>query len=376
MRERILAVKLVEIDINLIDEDSEQPRREFDKKAIEELAESISEVGLLNPIKVYKVKYGRYKIVFGNRRYKALKMLGFRKIPCILSDNTDELDIYFEQLTENIQRRDFTPIEEAEGFQKLLDGDRWKLSKKYLSSRLGKTEKYITNKLALLVFGPEIRRIIHGGAEILAGQLSEEQALGLKDVPMAYRDQLALKVARDQRSARDAKRIAGLFVSEEFDAPTKEKFLKMPCHELVALSVDTERRQELAKAAEAKAAPAGAAPAAAPAKREAADGDEAAAPVFAEAAAVLTGAGEAAEPAAERPSREGAPAAPAAVARLLAAVPAAEAVPAEALAVLATLVDAERDALLAAVGASLNALEGRVAELTRIKAALEQGRKE
>lgn len=88
-------VKLVEIDLNLIDEDSEQPRREFDKTAIEELAESIREVGLLNPIKVYKAKYGRYKIVFGNRRYKALKLLGFRKVPCILSDNTDELDIYF-----------------------------------------------------------------------------------------------------------------------------------------------------------------------------------------------------------------------------------------------------------------------------------------
>ncbi|MDR7865713.1 MAG: ParB/RepB/Spo0J family partition protein [Sporomusaceae bacterium] len=369
-------MKLVEIDINLIDEDSEQPRREFDKKAIEELAESISEVGLLNPIKVYKVKYGRYKIVFGNRRYKALKMLGFRKIPCILSDNTDELDIYFEQLTENIQRRDFTPIEEAEGFQKLLDGEKWKLSKKYLSSRLGKTEKYITNKLALLVFGPEIRRIIHGGAEILAGQLSEEQALGLKDVPLAYRDNLALKVARDQRSARDAKRIAGLFVSEEFDAPTKEKFLKMPCHELVALSVDAERRQELAKTAEAKAAPAGSAPAVAPLKPAAADGDEAATPVLAEAAAVVTGAGDGAEQAADRPVREGAPAAPAAVSRLLAVMPAAEAVPAEALAALATLADAERAALLAAVGASLTALEGRVAELARIKAALEEGSKE
>jgi len=372
-------VKLVEIDINLIDEDSEQPRREFDKKAIEELAESISEVGLLNPIKVYKVKYGRYKIVFGNRRYKALKLLGFRKIPCILSDNTDELDIYFEQLTENIQRRDFTPIEEAEGFQKLLDGEKWKVSKKYLSSRLGKSEKYITNKLALLVFGPEIRRIIHGGAEILAGQLSEEQALGLKDVPLAYRDQLALKVARDQRSARDARRIAGLFVDEAFDAPTKEKFLKMPCHELVALSVDAERRRELAKAAEAKAAPAEAAPAMAGTKPQAADGDAAA--VVTEAAAETTGAVpavacETADHAAERPGGIEAETVPTAVARLLAAAPAAEAVPAEALAAVAKLAGAERERLLAAVEASLTALEGRAAELARIKAALELGRKE
>jgi ParB family transcriptional regulator, chromosome partitioning protein len=243
-------VKLVEIDLNLIDEDIEQPRKQFDKTSIEELAESIREVGLLNPIKVYKIKYGRYKIVFGNRRYKALKLLGFRKIPCILSDNTDELDIYFEQLTENIQRRDFTPIEEAMGYQKLLDGEgKLKVSKKYLSSRLGKTEKYITNKLSLLVFGPEIRKLIHSGAEIIAGVLSEEQALHLKDVPVEYRDQLALKVAKNQSSAKDVKRIAQLFVSAEAGVQLKEKFLKLPCHELIALSIDGERRKELEKSA-------------------------------------------------------------------------------------------------------------------------------
>lgn len=373
-------MKLVEIDINLIDEDTEQPRREFDKTAIEELAESIREVGLLNPIKVYKAKYGRYKIVFGNRRYKALKLLGFRKIPCILSDNTDELDIYFEQLTENIQRRDFTPIEEAEGFQKLLEGEKWKVSKKYLASRLGKSEKYITNKLALLVFGPEIRKIIHGGAEIIAGRLSEDQALGLKDVPLAYRDHLALKVARDQRSARDAKRIAGLFMDEGFDAPTKERFLKMPCLELVALSVDAERRRELAKAAEAaeaKAAAAGAAPVAAEAEIRVATP----AAMFTEAAAVPTGAGDAAEPAGSEAAAGltaagGAKTVPAEMARLLAAIPAVEALTPEALAALAALEDAERESLLAAVGASLAALEGRVAELARIKALLEKEGKE
>ncbi len=351
-------MKLVEIDINLIDEDTEQPRREFDKTAIEELAESIREVGLLNPIKVYKAKYGRYKIVFGNRRYKALKLLGFRKIPCILSDNTDELDIYFEQLTENIQRRDFTPIEEAEGFQKLLEGEKWQVSKKYLASRLGKSEKYITNKLALLVFGAEIRKIIHGGAEIIAGRLSEDQALGLKDVPLAYRDQLAMKVARDQRSARDAKRIAGLFMDEGFDAPTKERFLKMPCLELVALSVDAERRRELAKAAAAEAVPVAAE--AAEAAVVPAGGEDAAEPAGAEAAAGIIAAG------ADKT-------APAEVTGLLAAIPAVEALTPEAL---AALEGAERERLLAAVEASLAALEGRVAELTRLKATLERGRKE
>ena len=358
------SVKLVEIDLNLIDEDSEQPRREFDKKAIEELAESIREVGLLNPIKVYKAKYGRYKLVFGNRRYKALKLLGFRKVPCILSDNTDELDIYFEQLTENIQRRDFTPVEEAEGFQKLLDGSRWQVSKKYLSSRLGKTEKYITNKLALLVFGPEIRKLIHGGAEIVAGQLSEEQALGMKDVPLAYRDALALKVAKDGRSTRDVKRIAALFTAEEFDAPTKERFLKLPCHELVALSVDGERRRELAQeaAAAVSAAVAPAAPVIEPAAATAAwamdDGS-----VGADAAGGDAGPALFAAPADD-------------VAALLPAVPAFAPLPAATLARLAALAGEERQRLLAVAGAALDELAGHAAQWRQVQALLEGERRE
>jgi ParB family chromosome partitioning protein len=261
-------LKIVELNIDLIDEDSEQPRRQFDKAAIDELAESIREVGLLTPIKVCKAKYGRYKIIFGNRRYKALKQLGFRKVPCILAENVDELDIYFEQLTENIQREGFTPVEEALGFEKLLDQDgRWKISKKYLSSRLGKTEKYIANKLSLLVFGPEVRKIIYGGAAIVPGKLTEEQALSLKDVPMEYRDQVALKVAKDGRSVKDVKRIAQLFMSTDSSHQLKERLMHLPCQELVRIAIEndlTKQQEKVAEAAKAEAAKAEAAKTEAP----------------------------------------------------------------------------------------------------------------
>ncbi len=369
-------MKLVEIDINLIDEDSEQPRREFDKTAIDELAESIREVGLLNPIKVYKAKYGRYRIVFGNRRYKALKLLGFRKVPCILSDNTDELDIYFEQLTENIQRKDFTPVEEAEGFQRLLAGEKWQVSKKYLSSRLGKTEKYITNKLALLVFGPEVRKLIRSGAAIVAGQLSEEQALGLKDVPLAFRDSLAQKVAKDGRSVRDVKRIAALFCDAAFDDKAKERFLRMPCHELVALSVDDERRKELAQAAvdtkqaaEPGPAACGAGPTAAATEGQAAG--EAVCPAAAAVTLAEPAAASGAEPAAAGPFADGLPAE---AAKLLAMITAYRALPPEDIAALAALEGAARKRLLAAVEDSLAALSWQAAELTRIKTVLKKER--
>lgn len=236
---------IVEIDLDLIDEDKEQPRQHFDENANEDLIESIRTVGLLSPIKVYKTTNGRYKIIFGNRRYKAFKKLGFDKIPCILSDHDNELDVYFEQLTENIQRENFTPIEEALAFAKLLDSNgRWKISKKYLSSKLGKSEKYIANKLSLLVFGSEVRKIIHNGSEIIPGKLTEEQALTLKNLPVEYRDQIALKIANDQRSVKDVKRIAQLFINPERSNQLKEKLLNLPCQELVAISIESELYKE------------------------------------------------------------------------------------------------------------------------------------
>ncbi|MDR3561271.1 MAG: ParB/RepB/Spo0J family partition protein [Negativicutes bacterium] len=354
-------MKLVEIELKLIDEDIEQPRKQFDKVSIEELAESIREVGLLNPIKVYKVKYGRYKIVFGNRRFKALKLLGFRKIPCILSDNTDELDIYLEQLTENIQRRDFTPIEEALGFEKLLDGDgRWKVSKKYLASKLGKTEKHITNKLGLLVFGEEIRKIIHSGSEIAAGKLSEEQVLHLKDVPVEYRDQLAMKVAKDGRSAKDVKRIAQLFMSAEADPRLKEKFLRMPCHELIALSVDGERLKELEKAANPpKVEP--------PKAAESPEAAEVKAPKpEIEASLDLNPGVGAPEPAPRQKSQP-----QEIIQQQLGKIPAFQPLEPAIIATLSAMSGEERQRLTGSVGAAIATLESQVKQWTEIKAILE-----
>lgn len=337
-------MKFVEINIDLIDEDSEQPRRQFDKASIDELAESIREVGLLNPIKVCKAKYGRYKIVFGNRRYKALKQLGFRKVPCILAENADDLDIYFEQLTENIQREGFTPVEEALAFEKLLDaGGRWKVSKKYLAGRLGKSEKYVGNKLSLLVFGPEVRKIIHGGAAIVAGKLTEEQALSLKDVPMEYRDQLALKVAKDASSVKDVKRVAQLFVSAGNSNQLKERLLGLPCRELVRIAIENDLARQQEKAAEAP---------------KAAEVPKAAA-------------GDDGNPASDDDIIDNllgkAPPVYEALSQRLAKLAAWEPLDPETVARLAELPPAERQKLAAAVGAAVGTMESRLAEWVRIK---------
>ncbi|GGG70964.1 ParB/RepB/Spo0J family partition protein [Paenibacillus radicis (ex Gao et al. 2016)] len=216
---------IVQIATHLIDEDTEQPRYQFDEEALQELMNSIDELGLLSPIKVRETAGGRYKIIYGNRRYKACKTLGRPAIPCIVSTVTNELDIYLEQIAENLTREGFSPIEEAEAFHKLLNDPKFSSSTKFLSSKLGKPESYIKNKCELLKFSNAVKKLIVSGTEIRKDKLTEDQLLPLKDLPMEHRDPLALIMARDEMPVSDVKKIAKLFKDSEITPSTKDKLL-------------------------------------------------------------------------------------------------------------------------------------------------------
>lgn len=221
------------IPLSLIDEDQEQPRYNFNEESLKELAESIKEVGLLNPIKVKILENGRYKIIFGNRRFKACKLLNLTEIPAIISENESEVDIYLEQLTENIQREGFNPIEEAEAFNRLLNEEKFQMTKNLLAVSLGKTERYISQKLDLLIFGKEIQQLIHAGKNILPDKLTEEQVLPLKNVAIEYRDALAQKMAGEQVPAKDVKNISKLFLAKDISSKSKEILLNKPVYQLM-----------------------------------------------------------------------------------------------------------------------------------------------
>ncbi len=226
-------MEMVELPLHLIDEDTDQPRYQFDDEAIQELMNSIAELGLLSPIKVRKLDSGRYKIIYGNRRYKASKNLGLRTIPCIVSNITDELEIYLEQIAENLTREGFTPVEEAEAFHKLMNDPKFSSSTKFLSSKLGKPETYIKNKLELLKFDVKVRRLVVSGTDIRKDKLTEDQLLPLKDLPMEHRDALALLAAREELPVSDVKKIAKLFKSPDISAGTKDKLLYKSGYELL-----------------------------------------------------------------------------------------------------------------------------------------------
>jgi ParB family chromosome partitioning protein len=246
---------IIEISLDLIDEDTEQPRYQFDDEALQELMQSIDELGLLSPIKVRTVNDGRYKIVYGNRRYKACKMLNLQTIPCIVSNVTDATEIYLEQIAENLTREGFSPIEEAEAFHKLLNDQKFSSSIKYLSNKLGKPEAYIKNKCDLLNFGEAVKKLIVSGTEIKKDKLIEAQLLPIKDLPVEHRDPLAKIIARDEMPAGDVKKISRLFKDKEISAGTKDKLLYKSGRELLETwSVFEQNRAERAKAAEPKPA--------------------------------------------------------------------------------------------------------------------------
>ncbi|MEC0232109.1 ParB/RepB/Spo0J family partition protein [Paenibacillus alba] len=247
-------MNIIEIPIALIDEDTDQPRYQFDEEALQELMKSIEEIGLLSPIKVRTTADNRYKIIYGNRRYKASKMLGKPTMSCIVSSVTDELEIYLEQIAENLTREGFSPIEEAEAFHKLMNDSKFSSSIKYLSSKLGKPESYIKNKCDLLKFGNAVKKLIVSGTEIRKDKLTEDQLLPLKDLAIEHRDPLALIVARDELPVSDVKKIAKMFKDKEISESTKGKLLYKSGPDLVETwSNFQNNRAERAKPAAAKA---------------------------------------------------------------------------------------------------------------------------
>lgn len=239
---------IIEIPMALIEEDRDQPRYQFDEDALQELMRSIEELGLLSPIKVRTTDNGRYKIIYGNRRYKATERLGRATIPCIVSNTTDEMEIYLEQIAENLTREGFSPIEEAEAFDKLMNDSRFRSSLKFLSAKLGKPESYIKNKCELLKFSNAVKKLIVSGVEIRKDKLTEDQLMPLKDLPMEHRDPLALIAARDELPVSDVKKIAKLFKDKTISESTKEKLLLKNGPGLIETwSVYEQNRKERAK---------------------------------------------------------------------------------------------------------------------------------
>ncbi len=173
-----------------------QPREVFDDQALKELAVSIKEHGVIQPIIVRKVE-NKYEIIAGERRYKASTMAGLTKIPAIIK-NLDDKESSKIALIENLQRKDLTPIEEARTYQKILELEGGNMTQEQLAASMGKTQSVVSNKLRLLALPDEIQDAL------LKEKISERHARSLLNVDDKNTQiKLLNKVMEEKLTVRD-----------------------------------------------------------------------------------------------------------------------------------------------------------------------------
>lgn len=186
--------EVVQLNLDDIIPNRFQPREVFDEKALKELAVSIKEHGVIQPIIVRNVN-GKYEIIAGERRYKASALAGLTKIPAIIR-NLDDKESSKVALLENLQRRNLNPIEEARTYQKILEIDQ--MTQEELAKTMGKSQSAVANKIRLLSLPDEIQDAL------LKEQISERHARTLLNIPdQKKQKEMLKKVIANKMSVRN-----------------------------------------------------------------------------------------------------------------------------------------------------------------------------
>lgn len=216
-----------EIKLSMIEPNPNQPRNYFDPEALEALAQSIAEHGLIQPITITPQKNGRYMIVAGERRWRAAKKAGLTSIPALIKELTDE-EIAKIALIENLQREDLNPIEEALGYKSLIDD--YSLTQETVSKIIGKSRSAVANSLRLLVLDDDIQELL------IDGSLTGGHARALLSVENENERKLfAKRIIEEGLNVRQAEALA-----KQLNKPKKKK--SKPAVD--AYSIELDRLQE------------------------------------------------------------------------------------------------------------------------------------
>lgn len=192
---------LIELRISMIEPNHDQPRKDFDEDALITLSNSIAEHGIIQPIIVSPSENGFYKIIAGERRWRAAKMAGLREIPAIVRTYEKQKAAEVAML-ENLQREDLNPIEEAEGYKNLMEN--FGLTQESLSRSLGKSRSAIANSVRILSLPQNIIDMVRNG---LISEGHGRTLLSIEDD--AEKQRLAEEIINGKLSVRDTEKIAG-----------------------------------------------------------------------------------------------------------------------------------------------------------------------
>ena len=185
--------KLRQIPIDMLKRGQYQPRTHMDAEALEELSQSITARGVVQPIVVRPLSDGDYEIIAGERRWRAAQLAGLDTVPVLVRDIPDEAALVIA-LVENIQREDLNPIEQATGLKRLLD--EFGLTHEQVAAGIGRSRSAVTNLLRLLTLSSKAKALLEGG------ELEMGHARALLTLPNRKQDTLAQEIAKKRLSVR------------------------------------------------------------------------------------------------------------------------------------------------------------------------------
>ena len=205
----------LEIKISAIEPNRSQPRKKFEEDALIELSESIKQYGILQPLLVSNKK-DHYEIIAGERRWRAAKLAGLKKVPVIVKEFTDQQEFEIS-LIENLQREDLNPIEEAQAYKKLLED--YNLRQDEVAERVSKSRTAITNSMRLLKLDEQVQQML------IDDMISSGHARAILPLPLEQQVILANKVFDEKLSVRETEKLVRTILEPK--KPKKEKIINL-----------------------------------------------------------------------------------------------------------------------------------------------------
>ena len=201
------------LPISQVETCSSQPRKRFDDESLQELADSISQHGIIQPLTVRKLSSGYYQIIAGERRWRAARLAGLQEVPVIVIEADDRKAAELAMI-ENLQREDLNPMEEAAGFQSLIES--YHMTQEEAAQRVGKSRSAVTNALRLLGLTPSVRKLVE------EGKLSAGHARALVPLSPSLQESAANAIVSGGLSVRQTEALVKRLFAEKKEAQLKD----------------------------------------------------------------------------------------------------------------------------------------------------------
>ena len=201
------------LPISQVETCSSQPRKRFDDESLQELADSISQHGIIQPLTVRKLSFGYYQIIAGERRWRAARLAGLQEVPVIVIEADDRKAAELAMI-ENLQREDLNPMEEAAGFQSLIES--YHMTQEEAAQRVGKSRSAVTNALRLLGLTPSVRKLVE------EGKLSAGHARALVPLSPSLQESAANAIVSGGLSVRQTEALVKRLSAEKKEAQDKD----------------------------------------------------------------------------------------------------------------------------------------------------------